>query len=1180
MASREPSYFYKETRLNFEPSSAIFTVDLQLPSATSQTRSRRQAGVSGITGAANDAFRAQNCATASAIYHRKYHQFPRSFLWRVLEDDTVLSLRAVDVYKPKKALDANLILNFHFPNPIKPSCVALADPSDHDALSVFVLDTTNQLYTLFLRPDSFRKRSFAEGGLGDSCKIFVPNAFNNFKSPYRLVAIDSDQLIVTLADGGHIRFDKNKSHTATQTLWKETFYSAKGWVQGFRNILGGRGDLDITSAAAAVQSDLGLDNASFLFTVCLDHRLRVWNLNNGQVLQTLDMLNAERDPQETGKWHLDSSQTNLIRIIGETEGRRIGVTYSPIGSGEFKFWRLESDDESSLTVDDLFPDDRLIPTPPLGSDVWTLADFTISERTAGHGFRMWILWKNNMAYRVQELSFMIDELPEVWPKSWRSVFSDTAIPTAPVSSPSDPTDVTERWLQLIFIPGRFAKSTLEAALSTYERAIGRSGDRSRSSQGLPESICAAIASTASLNKASSGDMDHERFRTASEVQWRKFYRILVELDKPGGEALALAFDTESGLPWVVCADSLSAIRKCSQLEQIYHNPQAVFEEADGLPSLITTGRNFVEGFSDGMLQICHSVLRWELFEETSKTDEERIQFFSDKAGFWRQISDDDCAQVTDVLGQNFNLVNNGLYQRMLATCDETWDSQHPIEYPLTEFGRRIIVKATQDMAELQWNVCFTQLILLVHMEFEFDRPEDALHNRVNIGAVYRNLLRSLSRLELVRWLASTLISTPLSRADRSGSISGGSPVAAKRQAEEYRVITALEGNVAHLLGLPEVDLVPSDGLPAIITKLVADLCAPDSDIELQPQYIQCGLLVRDRPDLAVELAPFCDQDPFSTYVQGRVHLALKDFTTAARYFKKAAYGLSVPQTDPDRHSSGLLDDTEWNLFFAGLPRYYAHIVALYERHKAYSYVVEFARLALQFINRKTMDADMVRTEIQSRLFSGATAISNFEVAHSTLVAIKDRALQHSCLRILIQKMCDNLHNSELVELSFPGLQNDVDEILAQKCHDTVDVITGVPYHQILYSWRIKRNDYRGAAAILFNRIQKLRLLGEGDQVTGDDVLDTAITRQYLMLINVLSCVEPKQAWITAEEPQRPVNGSGSFNGGSSFNGSSGKKRRVVTLADIRKEYQDELDRIAAIQNDQFGFAADDEMEIL
>ncbi|KAI2466369.1 nucleoporin Nup120/160-domain-containing protein [Annulohypoxylon bovei var. microspora] len=1160
------SYLYKETRLNLEPSSSSYIVDIELPTTSSQTRSSRRPNKSAKGAAKNGAAR----ATTSAIYYRKHHNFPKGFLWRILEDDTILSIRTVDICKPKKASDANLVLNFHFQQPIIPTCVAFCDPPDHDALSIFILDTANQLYNIFLRPDSFRKRSFAESGLGDSCKIFQPNAFRTgFKHPYRLVAVNCNQLVATLSDGGHIRFDKNTSHTASQMPWKETFYNAKGW---FRSLLGGRGDLDIKAAAAAVHTNLGLNNASFLFTVCLDHRLRIWNLNSGSILEAMDLLNnAARDPQETGKWQLDATQTNLIRIVGDTEGRRLCVTYSPVGPGEFKFWMLESDDGSTVQADDLFPINHFIPIPPLGSDVWTLADFSVAQRSATDGFRMWLLWKNNMAYRVQELTFLLEQLPRAWESSWRSVFSDTAIPTAQVSGPSDPTDPTEKWLQLIFFPGRFPRATVEAALGAYEGAIGRQGrPSSRNSQGLAESICSAIASTSSLNKTSSGDMDHEQFRNSSEMQWRKFYRILLELDKPRGEALALSYESESGMPWVVCADSISAIRECCELEQICHNPNTTFETSNEIPALVTSGINLIEGFSDSMLQICHSVLRPEMFEESSKSDQERLQFVSDKAGFWRQISDEDAAQVTDTLGQNFNLVTTRLYDRVLATLNETWEPQHPTELPLTEFGRKIVVRSVQDLAELQWNVCFSQIILLVHMEFEFDSPDDALHNVVEVGVIYRNLLIVLRRLELLRWLANTQITTPLPKADKPNPVSGGSPVASKRQVEEHRVLTALEGNVGHLLELPGLGSIHTGAMPSWITNIVADLCAPGSNVELQPQFIQCGLLVRDRADLAIELSPFCENDPFSTYVQGRVHLALKDYTTAASYFKKAAYGMSVSESNPEKHSSGLLDETEWNLLFAGLPRYYAHIVALFEQQKAYSSVIDFARLALQFVNNKAEDADKVRTEIQCRLFSSALATSQFETAHSTVVAMKDHALQHSCLRALIQRMCDNLHNSELVNLTFPGLQGAVDDILAQHCKDTVDVITGVPYHQILYAWRIKRNDYRGAASILLDRIQKLRQLGEGDQVTGDDILDTAVTRQYLMLINVLSCVDPKQAWITIEGQPRPMK-----SGAQDIS-----KRKVVTLADIRKEYQDELDRIAAIHNDQFGFAADDEMEIL
>src|ERR1044072_4620982 len=64
------------------------------------------------------------------------------------------------------------------------------------------------------------------------------------------------------------------------------------------------------------------------------------------------------------------------------------------------------------------------------------------------------------------------------------------------------------------------------------------------------------------------------------------------------------------------------------------------------------------------LQICNAVLRAQLFEDTSLTDIERIQYFSDKAGFWRGITEEDCTPVEDNLGQNFSRVTTRLYGKM------------------------------------------------------------------------------------------------------------------------------------------------------------------------------------------------------------------------------------------------------------------------------------------------------------------------------------------------------------------------------------------------------------------------------------------------------------------------------------------------------------------------------------
>lgn len=261
---------------------------------------------------------------------------------------------------------------------------------------------------------------------------------------------------------------------------------------------------------------------------------------------------------------------------------------------------------------------------------------------------------------------------------------------------------------------------------------------------------------------------------------------------------------------------------------------------------------------------------------------------------------------------------------------------------------------------------------------------------------------------------------------------------------------------------------------------------------------------------------------------------------------------------------------------AGLPEYYSHIVALFDKEKNYSFVIDFARLSLQFIkiNHDNVHASNLCTEMHSRLFNASIQTARWEVAHSILALFTDLALQQSSLRTLVTKMCELSYASQLVELPFIGLQEKVDEVLAQKCQSIVDVNVGIPYHKILYAWRIKHSDFRGAAAISLERLQRLQQSGDGDKMIGDDGLETPITKQYVALINALSCVDPKQAWILSEELPQKSNGAGV---GSK---KTPPKRQVVTLDDVRRAYQAELDRIAAIQNNQFAFAGGDEMDVL
>ncbi|KAL2178557.1 nucleoporin Nup120/160-domain-containing protein [Thermothelomyces heterothallicus CBS 202.75] len=1238
MASRDFETLYKETRLNLEPASPWLTIQVRVAPQNAYGRSSSNRG--GASADDEKGYRSRSLATASSIYYRKHGHSPRSFLWRVLENGTVLSLRVADVRKQEKEADAPLILNLRFPVAIRTPCIGFGDYPDNDSLCVYVIDHSKQLWSLTLRPDHFRKRIATDGGLGDACKSYSPPGFG-FKHPHRLAVVNPDQLIVTMHDGGILRLDRNRSSDiATGGTWRETIYNVAGWGQSLRGLVPfqrnptvryDKINMELTAAASTAVTEMGHSETAFLFTICLDHRMRVWDVGTGQILYTGDILNAMRDPQDVGKWTVDPSQGNLIRIMENGRGQCLVVTYSPVGAGEFKFWKVKANDQGSLHVADCFPDAHLIPPSPSSLDVWILADFAVTQQPEGP--ELWTMWKNNTSYRVYRLQVRPEDGTNPFDDGWKAVHVENTVPAVRASGPWNPTDSAEKWLDLIFFPGRFSKSTLETALAMYEKGLGTYKETgSKTGRSLAESICSVLGSTTTLDRSATGVADYDQFRNTSETQWMRFWRLLLELDKQRGEALSLVFDPVDGMIWVACADLVAAVRQCSDLDRVYHNLHSLEKKNEDVAALISAGLTFVDSFSDSMYQLSRSALRAELYDNPTLSDGERMQLFLDRAGFWPSVTDEDCAQVMDTLGQNYQMVTARLYEDLfdLITATSEANSQE-LREPFTGFGRKLVVRAVQETIELHWQILFSQLILLVHMEFDIE-SEDAspLHSRFEVGLVYRRLIEALRRLEHLRWMAKTELSFS---APKSGASGSSSPVLTKRGQDENNTKTALEGLTGHLFGLPESNNVP---LLSSITDLVLDLCAPSSTTVIHTWLLQCSLLKHDRPDLALELHPFADQDAFSTYVQGRVFLALRDYDTASLYFKKAAIGLSIPTKHFDRHSAGLLDDTEWNLLHSGLPNYYLHIVSLYDRQKAYSHVIEFARLALQFVQQGGSSTNHetagLRTEMLSRLFTAATSISHFEEAHSALLSMDDEAMQKSYLRRLVEKMCETGQSSELITLPFSGLQTKVDDILVEKCRATRDVLNGVPYHQILYAWRINHNDYRGGAAILLDRLQKLRRAGEGDKVItnehgNEDALDTQVTRQYLLLINALSCVPPQEAYIL--EDVLPGDGrggddaDGDRNGGkagddleadidelekkldveggadaakgdemaaeedaaliekmkrfSTRNGQNLPARRLLMLADLRKQYQQELDRIVAIQNNQFGFGAEDDL---
>lgn len=189
--------------------------------------------------------------------------------------------------------------------------------------------------------------------------------------------------------------------------------------------------------------------------------------------------------------------------------------------------------------------------------------------------------------------------------------------------------------------------------------------------------------------------------------------------------------------------------------------------------------------------------------------------------------------------------------------------------------------------------------------------------------------------------------------------------------------------------------------------------------------------------------------------------------------------------------------------------------------------------------------------------------------------------KRSALTSLVTTMVNQGRTSTLFIYSFASLHPSlsVDDVLASLCRKTRTVTSGPPYHKILYAYRISRDDFRGAAEVLWERLERLKASGRKLSATTDS---DEILEAYLMLINVLASVSSEQAWILAEDvvDKSAVADGDVFGDGATKRGKA--KRRVVTLEDARREYQRELDRVAMIESGRFALVGRgaDEMDVL
>jgi hypothetical protein len=92
----------------------------------------------------------------------------------------------------------------------------------------------------------------------------------------------------------------------------------------------------------------------------------------------------------------------------------------------------------------------------------------------------------------------------------------------------------------------------------------------------------------------------------------------------------------------------------------------------------------------------------------------------------------------------------------------------------------------------------------------------------------------------------------------------------------------------------------------------------------------------------------------------------------------------------EQDTAGLVSEVEHNSFSEGLAHYYSHVVGLFEKAKAYSYVADFARLGLRSLVGQ--EDEELKTDLLQRLFTASIQTSKFHDAYTAMTRHNDAAL--------------------------------------------------------------------------------------------------------------------------------------------------------------------------------------------
>nr|POE54934.1 nucleoporin [Quercus suber] len=932
-------------------------------------------------------------------------------------------------------------------------------------------------------------------------------------------------------------------------------------------------------------------------------------------------------------------QSAMVRM--DLDHHYVVVAHSP-KSHEFKIYEVafsETVEGPSLNLTDLYPTAKLIPPIEelMQTNIWQLEQFHAQVRSQEQT-GLWISARSGPLCKTFALTFdLIErnsdaEASAIWRDAWAMVDDGPSVLDKLRHSDVFPGDVefttehatfpSERWLKFLFYPGRFSCDSLETALHIYRR--GRKLNNLKTARvspsGIPleERLTNAISSAVVLRKLKDEQPDHVRFYTDIQAQWQVFFALLSHLHNRRNETLSLAFDPAANLLWKSCADFVAPIRMLNDVEQRLMNTHlirqtrgiVVNEEIvdaiypdDGLDGgkralsqYLAVARIYRRGLSGAVQESFRDRATLLALQPGDHSKVSRVATLFESSGLMSETTDqdlEDIAEWTNDVGGTRGL-DNDRFLSMLEWLDSEGNVRTASDgRVLNRYGVKSTVAIAQNTLQQAQDVLLDLLALLTLLGG--DGTDEQVSLELDEEQMFDAILGRLKHNQLLSWLASHSQSG-VNSVSENGIFTGS-----------QLPPTSLIENIFIGDWRSWIDGEASQSLAELLTSWsVSWTFGTDlsNDWDGIVGHISAFLLKSKAFDLAAEFQKFMSDTPWHQYLQARLNLAQGDFAIAGAYFQNAAAELAESREVERLDTTSLLSSKELEHFGAGQAKYFEHIAKLFGDLKAFTSAAEFLQLALDILagdagttdfsrsladidRKKSNDSPMIgRVNIaqeevrvmKARLNYGKILHNRFKALNETgrfreaFEALASKAYlpeqRYGDLQTFIDKCVKQDAVPTFLSLRIDGeLAIETDKALADLAKSALasgfNTPARIPYYRILYAFRTQQGNFRGASEILYEHLERLRNSNDRRVLDPEDEM---LLQAYVLLINTLACCGEDDAWILAD-PITSVHGPDAT-------------RKLVTLADVRREYNEEMDRRSDVLAGRFPMITSDAMDVL